>query len=367
MNAYVFLIFYIIFLWCVTKKGTVLYTIGNTQCEKRNFFMMASFFGAFLLSALRNETVGSDTANYITYYNAVKELNWNSLFSGGWDHLFFTTEKGYMIFEKICGDLMIPTQLFIALCAGIFVCGIYNLSQTFVKESTLLSVITFLAVGSYLLSINALRQGIGVGLCYMAWVELKKNHKKRFIFEVLLACSFHVSCCVFFLALIFERMSAGKCKTLILTAAAIVFGMIGASVLPVILRWFPIYAERYGHGRWKINAANGIVVVWGIVIIIVISLALKKDWKIKENHIDFEVILFSLCYVCINIIGLSFDGAQRLSMLFQPFLIILFDRSCSLWRGRIKSIYTAGLIAGMMLLFVRASSTEQYVYLPFWI
>lgn len=367
MNAYVFLILYIIFLWLATKKGKVFCTINLRKQKKINFFTALAFFACFFLSSVRNKSVGSDTINYIDYYKKVGMLSWKGFIRGEWNNRYFTTEKGFMIFEKICGDLMIPTQIFIALCAGIFVYGIYKLSENYVKESVLLAAFSFLAVGSYLMSINALRQGVAVGLCYAAWVELKNGKKKRFIVEVLLACTFHVSCCVFFIALIFEKISAGKRKALILTAGSIIFGTVGASVLPLVLRWFPIYSDRYGHGRWKINEANGIVVVWGIVIAIVIALALKKDWRKKENHIDFEIMLFSLCYVCINIIGLSFDGAQRLSMLFQPFLILLFDKSCGLWHGKAKSVYTAGVVAGMLLLFIRASSTAQYTYLSFWV
>lgn len=328
--------------------------------------MTMSFLAIFLLSALRNETVGVDTISYIKYYNAVKELNWNSLFSGGWDYHFFTTEKGYMIFEKICGDLMVPTQVFIALCAGIFVYGIYKLTENYVKESVLLAVFSFLAIGSYLLSINVLRQGIGVGLCCIAWIELKKGNKKRFVIDVIFACLFHVSCCVFFVALLFEKIPANKKSVIISTVGLIVFGFIGATAMPFVLRWFPVYAIRYGRGRWEINKANGIIVVWIIVIALVIVLAFKKDWRKKENHRDFEIILFSLCYVCINIIALSFDGALRLSMLFQPFLILLFDESCGLWKGKTKCIYIAGAVVGMILLFAKASSTAQYVYLPFW-
>ena len=145
-----------------------------------------------------------------------------------------------------------------------------------------------------------------------------------------------------------------------------VVGFVGAAFLPIILRWFPIYAVRYGNGRWKINEANGIVIVWVIVLAIILLSAFRLDWSKKEHYIDFEVMLFSLCYVSINIIGLSFDGAQRLSMLFQPFLILLFSKSCGLWSGATKSIYTTGVVAGMIVLFLKAASTAQYAYLPFW-
>ena len=164
MSAYIILIVYILLLWCVTKKGTVLYTVGNVKSEGSNFFVAMSFLAVFLLSALRNKTVGVDTVSYIKYYEAVQELSWGGLIKGEWNHHFFTTEKGFMILEKICGDLMVPTQLFIALCAGIFVYGIYKLVSTYIESNVIVSVFSFLAVVSYLLSINVLRQGIGVSL-----------------------------------------------------------------------------------------------------------------------------------------------------------------------------------------------------------
>ena len=188
MSAYIILIVSILLLWCVTKKGTVLYTVGNVKSEGSNFFVFMSFLAVFLLSALRNKTVGVDTVSYIKYYEAVRELSWGGLFKGEWDHHFFTTEKGFMILEKICGDLMVPTQLFIALCAGIFVYGIYKLVSTYIESNVIVSVFSFLAVGSYLLSINVVRQGIGVGLCCIAWAELKKGNLKRFVIGVLRRC-----------------------------------------------------------------------------------------------------------------------------------------------------------------------------------
>ena len=47
MSAYVILIVYILLLWCVTKKGTVLYTVGNVKSECSNFFVFMSFLAIF--------------------------------------------------------------------------------------------------------------------------------------------------------------------------------------------------------------------------------------------------------------------------------------------------------------------------------
>lgn len=366
MNAYIILIFCIMFLWCSTKGGKIYCRISSLNFAYVNLFLWLSFFVAFLIPAMRNENVGVDTDNYILYYENVGELSWNGLWAGEWDNRFFTTEKGYMILEKICKDLMIPSQLFIALCAGIYIYGVYSLIRKYVKYSLLLSVVSFLAIGSYLLSFNAMRQAIGVGICCIAWGHLKNRKQKLFLCEVLLACTFHISCCVFFIALVFEKIPASK-KSIIFSMIGILgFGFLGTGVLQSVIRWFPLYASRYGHGKWEISEVNGIVAVWVIMILLVLLLAFRKDWKREGSHIDFEIILFSLCYISINIIGLSFDGAQRLSMLFQPFLVLLFDRSCSLWGGKKRILYTVCVIAGMLVLFIRASATTQYVYLPFW-
>lgn len=366
MNAYIVLVLFVFISWCATRKGTATCKYKNTRFNKMNIFLVVSFFSIFLLSALRSKYVGSDTESYFLYYNNVANLEWSDFFSGGWDNHSFTTEKGYMVFEKICNELMIPPQMFIALCAGIFIYSIYKLVFQYTKNSYLIAVISFLAIGSYLLSLNALRQGIGVGLCCIAWMDLQRGNKKSFIIKTLLACTFHVSCCIFFLALVFEKIPASKKNLLISIIVMTGFGFIGASILPFILQWFPIYAKRYGKGVWMINEANGIVVVWVLVIMICVLLAFKKDWRIPKNHTSFEICIFSLLYVCINIIGLSFDGVQRLSMLFQPFLILLFDESFGLFHGRIKMIYQVIVLSCMILLFIKASSTPQYIYIPFW-
>ena len=50
MSAYIILIVYILLLWCVTKKGTVLYTVGNVKSEE--FLCGDVIFGCFSVVCL---------------------------------------------------------------------------------------------------------------------------------------------------------------------------------------------------------------------------------------------------------------------------------------------------------------------------
>ncbi len=99
---------------------------------------------------------------------------------------------------------------------------------------------------------------------------------------------------------------------------------------------------------------------------VIVELAFTTDWKNRENHIIFEVMLCGMAYLGINILGQSFDGFDRLSIFFQPFLILLFEYGGKCFEHRISRMYYTGVAVSMMMLFLRLSSTEQYQYIPFW-
>lgn len=99
-------------------------------------------------------------------------------------------------------------------------------------------------------------------------------------------------------------------------------GVVATGAMTYLLSWFPVY-KRYGIGIWKINKANGIILAWIAVILVILLSIFLKDWRQEENHIDFEILLWGMCYVCINVIGLSLYGAPRLAFTF-----LLFWCSC---------------------------------------
>lgn len=365
MSVYAFLAGYILFLWILTKNGKL---SGSMEIRQNKYFfdlfLVASFFAIFLLSSLRGESVGVDTKSYLEYYDIAKNMTWIGLLRGEWFHKYYSVEVGFMILEKICADFLVPAQMFLAICAGIYLFGICKFVSEY-AENYLISVFSFLAVGSYLMSLNVMRQAVGIGIGCYAITKFKKN-KRKFIGLVLLACTFHVSCIVYFAFLLFEWINPTKKKILVAAVLSGAFGFFGTGLLQLILAYFPTYARRYGKGIWKINSAHGIIVVWVIIAVIAFFLAIKTDWKVNKNHFIFDLILMALCYLGVNILGLSFDGLQRLSVPFEPFLILIFDKSCDFWNGKTKSIYILGLVLCMIMLFVRASSTAQYAYLPFW-
>lgn len=364
MNIYIFLVVYIWIIWCITHKKDIFSDMKASK-KQQDFFLIATFIPIFFLSAFRGDTVGADTRNYILYYNIVGALNWCDFFTPIWDSQFYTTEKGYMILEKVCSDLYIPSQGFLGICAFIYLLFMYKFLKENIKNNLFLAICTFIAIGSYLMSLNVMRQAIGVSICCYAWGKLKEKHVMLFILLVLLACSFHISCCIFFIALFFEKISANKRNLIGIFLVCSFLAVYGREVVQWLLNFFPVYASRYGLGRWAISEANGIVFVWFIMSILIYMVMCLFIWSTRE-HKDFEILLFNISYLCVSIIGLYFDGMERMSVLFQPFVILLFDRTCDLWKKRTRRIYEMLVIVGMLILFIRSCSTTQYIYIPFW-
>ena len=183
-----------------------------------------------------------------------------------------------------------------------------------------------------------------------------------------LAVLFHISAIIFpVLLIVLHFLPHNKKWYFIVLAVCTVFVTFLRPAMDLILRFFPVYDLRYGHGRWNIVGVRGMIVVWVLIAGICIYQCLTTNWKDVQNHRKFEVLVFSTLYIAFNIAGLLFDGLQRMPIYFSPFLILLFEDSFELFEGRSRQIYRITLILVFSVLFIRSSTTAQYAdYQFFW-
>lgn len=366
MNAYLLLVFIIFFLWLGTKGDKVVLksNVGNEKINS-SVFLSLSFFMIFLLMALRGPSVGADTANYMRYFIEVANLEWRGMFDGSWNNAYYSTEIGYMIFEKLISLFSRNTQVILVCSAALYLTCIYYFVNKFCYNH-ILAISVFLGIGSFLLAMNVMRQGIAVGIVCLSWCKLLEKKYKWSIFLFLLATSFHVSAIIFLCFFVIHFIPANVKNFFICTLLLILVLLSGNEIIYRVLNFFPTYAYRYGRGLWNISEANGVIILWIIIAIIIVEAVFTVNWKKIENHFLFEVLILCLAYLGTQIIGQSFDGMQRLSMYFQPFLILLFEEGGKKIEGKMSKVYTGGVSIAMFLLFLRMASTSQYLFVPFW-
>lgn len=328
---------------------------------KKEYFLVVAMFIAFFVSALRGTSVGADTVSYKRYFEIIDKLSWKEALETVFVRKWYSTEIGYTILQKIVGIFFNHSQWIIAVCAGIYSYCMYYFIKKACKDKVM-AMFVFLCTGSYLLSFNLMRQALGVGLSCVAWIMLKENRNKIAFLLLMLACSFHISSIVMFVVFIIENIPASRKMFGIIGIGMLLFISFGTVILNFVLKFFPVYQARYGIGRWDVGSINGILILWIIILALILLILWKTDWKVEKKHIDFEIIIYSLVFLMVNIVGQSYDGFARVSMFFQPFLIVLFDMAEQRFKGITKQIFVTGVIISCSLLFLKMASTAQYEY-----
>lgn len=346
------MILYIVILYILCSK------INN---KNRNlYFLIGSLSVAFLLTALRGLTVGEDTLGYINEFKyAVASNHGLHNYLVGALSRRYITDIGYQVFQWIISRFTSNPQVLLASCGLIYVYGIYTILKNNCKYE-FVSVLSFLAM-MFLQSFNVMRQYVAVGLCCIAW---GKKNDKRFvisIFLILIAMLFHRSAIVFFIIFIVDRLKSRRKTFSIILSTCAIFVLFGKQMIVQVIRiipYFYLYSNRFGLGLWDVSI-HGIVVFWIIALILIVLLVFKADWENIDKKY-FEATVYSCFYLTCNFVALYFDGFNRLSAYFAPFMLITIDYSINLWKGKSKIFYISFIILLMSTWFMRGTTFNEY-------
>ena len=199
-------------------------------------------FGLFyLLQALRNPSIGTDTHSYIDIFYYVK-------YGGPLTQTRY--EIGYIFFTKLITILFDDPQ-FLLVITSAFIIGGYALFVYSKSRITWLSAFLFFTAGLFRFSISGIRQNMAIILFLIAMVFLQKKQIIPYCLLIILASLFHSSALVLILLVFIDKIDYKKLK-----AVFIQIGIIGMILFPLLVRVFitvlPQYARYlnsiYNHG-----------------------------------------------------------------------------------------------------------------------
>lgn len=154
--------------------------------EKKNKHAMAFFF-FFLtaLVALRHETVGADTENYIYYFNKYAAMSWDEV-------LATPTEIGFVCLNKLVSLFTENHQVFFGVVAVVTLAMIYPTYRRLCVDASL-TIALFCFMSTFVVLFSGIRQMLAVGIGMLAY-ELTRNKKLVFFILVVgVATLFHTS------------------------------------------------------------------------------------------------------------------------------------------------------------------------------
>jgi len=282
---------YIINLILVILLYIIFFKIYKTNNSKK-YFCILIFILFSLIQGLRGNTVGSDTNNYIKFFELSKNMSFiDVLLMKQW-----VIEPGYGLLMKICSIMSFSPQLFLLVVAIIINGGLMYFIYKH-SDNPFISVIIFMGVEFFTLSFTALRQIIAIIIILNSYNFIKQKKIIKFILMVLLAATFHKSALIFLPVYFLRNIKISK-KTIIVGIS--IFILVQIFALPII-----IYVTKNLYYSSYIKATGGgITQAIVILIYLMLGLLIYKGFKNKKH--DIQDILFIIIYIAFVIQSLAY-------------------------------------------------------------
>lgn len=311
----------------------VIFMIGSDQSIyyneiKKNVFLTFSGILLFIVSGFRGPFVGTDTLSYFNIYDLANYQSFAKLLE-----VNFGVEKGYLLLNKIIGNMFDNRQSIIIFTSFVIIWGVlYFIEKN--SSDVWMSVFLFVTLYYFGVSMNIVRQFMALSVFFIAYEQLKQNRNLLYILLIWLASTLHSSAWILLVLLILNKIKPNLRNMKVIFLGAIVITTILYILPSIILDISGKYIVYEGTKYIEGNSVGGIVIVWlSQVILYFCSMFIIKN---KNNISESEkksIFLYSvmvLISVCIRILSTQIFLIHRLSFYFEIFMIVLIPNVVNL-------------------------------------
>lgn len=231
-----------------------------------------------LFAGFRNQSVGTDTGNYVYFF--VREAG--NYFKSA------NLEAGFLALETLASAISMQYWSLLLLIAIVSVIP-YVYSIRSLSINIPLSFFIYITLAAYIFFFNGARQGMAASLFSIALVFLMKRKLYWFIFWVVVASTFHRT---IFIMLPFYYILRFEYSTLRMILFA-VFSVIGLTFLTFFLSFLD-EGQQDKYADYVDRGASGGFLLGFFFFIISIALIYFRRTVPKETHKTYDVYL-NLC------------------------------------------------------------------------
>lgn len=302
-------VYYLIYALILCTAGIIGRTgITPMQRKKRSVVYITAL--VVLVVALRHPSMGIDLGygryyGYLVSFQQISRYTWKDLLAlTGWQNY----EWGYILFNRILGYISTDYQCLLIGCAiaSIVPIGIMIWKNS---EDPVFAMIVYLGLPCALVPFSALRQGIAIGICCMAYPLIQKKQRIKFILLVLFASLFHYSAFFFAIAYPLYHLKLSRpVRMASIPALAVIF----AGRYPL----FAIFSKIF-----KKSAVMEQTGAFALMLVFALVYAFCVVFVHNENDKGFLNVFYMACAV--QCFGGVFSIAMRVGYYFMPALVIV--------------------------------------------
>lgn len=317
--------------------------------------------GLWLLLAMRSPYMGTDlgyhremTTGYMQSFHVIASMSPTELFPFT---SYLNYEYGYKLLNALVGWIWENEQFFLAVCAAL---SVMPVAQVILKKSDapLYSCLIYFALPVYELLFSGLRQGISIGLCFLAVLSIQDHRPVRFALTVLFASLFHSSSLVFLLSYPIYHVRI---------PVSIRFVSIAAIPAAYLMRYqiLDLYAKIFNaKAMVDDNGALGLLFLLSLIYLVC---SFFND--VQDDELNGYMNLFLVCCIIQAVANINASALRMGYSYLMPLVLIIprvFEKME--WRIRVLAKWTVVIFFTFFVIrtVLMSSWSCMYPYIPFW-
>lgn len=323
--------------------------------KKTLFYGLFMGFLLFLLAALRDKSVGTDSYRYAEVYNLIANYDLFSILKT------YGFESGYYLLVKFLTLFSQNYQLSFIAISAIYA---YAITRFIIKYSYgyMASFIMLISMKYFAFSMSGLRQTVAIALLLISIDYIISGKPLKFFIFVLIGSFFHNSAIVF---LLFYLMKYVKVNKLVITIYFLFIPLVYIFRSSIISF---VHIFIYSDYIISESASSGIVTLIVYIFILLVVLFFK-DLLIKKNN-SLLIFIHMMYFGVVTQIFVPFQAnIFRVSMYFNIASIILIPALISLFEKKqtrfLLYVFLIILMGIQYFLFTyNAAGSNPYIF--FW-
>ena len=282
----------------------------KTDGQKRSKSTLGLFFLMLtVLIALRHETVGKDTKNYLNFFEMYSTWDWNEFTDA-------TLEIGYLYFNKAVSYISEDPRVFLAI-ATIVVSALIYPTYRRLNVDTSLTIALFCTMSTFVMMFSGIRQMLAIAIGFIAYEFTRTKKPIFFVLAVALAMTIHVS--AFILVLMYPVYHL-KINRTSLSLMIPLFGLLLILNEP-IFTFLGTYIEKYTRFEAEISETGAYTMIILFVIFVAFSFIIPDEKTLDKETSGLRNILL-LC-LALQMFAPIHTLAMRMNYYFIIFIPLL--------------------------------------------
>ena len=261
--------------------------------------------------------VGIDTYNYYHMYLEKEIWKFSDIFQQN------VSDKGYFLLEWVLYTLKIDFWVLLFISAMLYV-GVLAIYIYRYSKNRWMSIFIFVAMGLYTFAFSAIRQGIAMGICILAYMlmEKVKGVKGFLLFALLIwiASTIHASALIFFGAYFLQKIPFKPVTVFIFLGISTVTMLFKNQFANLILQLAAETSEKYESYEVVQNGGAGIMLY--LFVLMTVVLRLLASGSMNEVAKKDNSVYLLLCMLILFPATQTGGAMMRIYYYYYMFIVV---------------------------------------------